>query len=256
MAKPWIGIPTRFRDSGEPAAGEPIDAIRRYVDAVLWAGGLPVMIPTFAPLSAVQGYRDRLDGILLPGSPTDINPALFGEEPHPKLGKLFPERDALDFYLLEYGEQAHLPVLGICFGAQSLNVFRGGKLIQDIPSVVPEAAHHDDHGEPEQPARHRVHLNKGSLLARLAGSDAVDVNSFHHQAISMPGKNLQVVATAPDGVIEAVEDTTGRFFIGVQWHPERNFQDDAFSQALFTAFVEQAGGGFAPRSGAGTLAGG
>ena len=179
MAKPWIGIPTRFRDSGEP-----VDEIRRYLDAVIWAGGLPVMIPTFAPLSVVQGYRERLDGILLPGSPTDIDPAIFGEERHPKLGKLLPERDALDLFLLEYGEQARLPVLGICFGAQSLNVFRGGKLVQDIPAVVASAVFHDDHGEPEQPARHRVRLDKDSLLARLAGSDALDVNSFHHPIFS------------------------------------------------------------------------
>jgi putative glutamine amidotransferase len=236
MAKPWIGIPTRFRDSGEP-----VDEIRRYLDAVLWAGGLPVMIPTFTPLSVVQGYRERLDGILLPGSPTDIDPAIFGEKPHPKLGKMLPERDALDLFLLEYGEKEQLPVLGICFGAQSLNVFRGGKLIQDIPSVVPAAAFHDDHGEPQQPGRHTVRLGKDSLLARLAGADALEVNSFHHQAISEPGKNLDVVATAPDGVIEGVEDTTGKFFVGVQWHPERGFQDDAFAKALFTAFVEEAG---------------
>jgi putative glutamine amidotransferase len=236
MAKPWIGIPTRFHDSGEP-----VDAIRRYVEAVLSSGGLPVMIPTFAPLSVVQGYRDRLDGILLPGSPTDIDPATFGEEPHPRLGKLLPERDALDFFLLEYGERMRLPVLGICFGAQSLNVFRGGKLVQDIPSVVPAAAFHNDHGEPEQAARHTVRLKEDSLLARLAGSGALEVNSFHHQAVSVPGRNLQVVATAPDGVIEAIEDPTGQFFVGVQWHPERGFKDDAFARALFTAFVEEAG---------------
>jgi len=236
MAKPWIGIPTRFQDSGEP-----VDAIRRYVDAVIWAGGLPVMIPTFAPLPVVQDYRDRLGGILLPGSPTDMDPAIFGEERHPKLGKLLPERDALDFFLLEYGEIKRLPILGICFGAQSLNVFRGGKLIQDIPSIVPSAVAHDDHGEPSHPARHPVELAKGSLLARLAGADVMDVNSFHHQAIAEVGKNLRVVARASDGVIEGVEDTTGKFFVGVQWHPERGFHDDAFAKALFTAFVEEAG---------------
>jgi putative glutamine amidotransferase len=235
MAKPWIGIPTRFHDSGEP-----VDAIRRYVEAVLWAGGLPVMIPTFAPLSVAEEYRGRLDGILLPGSPTDIDPAIFGEQPHPKLGKLLAERDALDFSLLEYGETQQLPVLGICFGAQSLNVFRGGNLIQDIPSVVPGAAFHDDHGDPQQPARHTVRLAKNSLLARLAGAEAVEVNSFHHQAISEPGRNLQVVATAPDGVVEGIEDTTGKFFVGVQWHPERGLKDDAFAKALFTAFVQEA----------------
>src|SRR5437868_3240543 len=118
MRKPWIGIPTRFRDSGEA-----VDEIKRYLDAVFWAGGLPVMIPTYAPLDQARDYFDRLDGILLPGSPTDIDPAIFGEAPHPKLGKLLPERDALDFALLKHGEEAEIPVLGICFGAQSLNVY-------------------------------------------------------------------------------------------------------------------------------------
>jgi putative glutamine amidotransferase len=235
MVKPWIGIPTRFRDSGEP-----VDEIRRYLDAVLWAGGLPVVIPTHTPLPLAQDYFERLDGILLPGSPTDIDPAIFGEKPHPKLGKMLPERDALDFSLLKYGEEARLPVLGICFGAQSLNVFRGGKLVQDIPSVVPTPVFHDDHGKPAQEARHTVRLNKDSLLARLAGADAVDVNSFHHQAVSEPGKDLRVVATAPDGVIEAVEDTSGKFFLGVQWHPERGLQNDPFAQALFRAFIDAA----------------
>jgi putative glutamine amidotransferase len=235
MAKPWIGIPTRFRDSGEP-----VDEIRRYLDAVLWAGGVPIVIPTHTPIDRVPDYFERIDGILLPGSPTDIDPAIFGEKRHPKLGKMLPERDALDFALLKHSEQAHLPVLGVCFGAQSLNVFRGGKLVQDIPSVVPAPVFHDDHGEPEQPARHVVRLKTESLLGRLAGSDAVEVNSFHHQAISQAGKDLAVVATAPDGVVEAVEDTTGKFFVGVQWHPERGFQQDAFAQRLFRAFVAAA----------------
>jgi len=198
------------------------------------------MIPSFLPPASALEYVDRLDGILLPGSPTDIDPVRYGEEPHPGLGKMFPERDALDFALLEHSEKANLPVLGICFGAQSLNVFRGGKLIQDIPSSVSDAVFHDDHGEPQEPARHVVRLKKGSLVGRLAGLEAVEVNSFHHQSVSQPGRNLAVTATAPDGVIEAIEDVTGKFFVGVQWHPEREFQDNAFSMALFRAFVGEA----------------
>jgi putative glutamine amidotransferase len=235
MVKPWIGIPTRFRDSGEP-----VDEIRRYLDAVLWAGGVPVVIPTHTPLDRVPDYFERIDGILLPGSPTDIDPSIFGENPHPKLGKLLPERDALDFSLLRFAEQSDMPVLGICFGAQSLNVFRGGKLVQDIPAIVTAPVFHDDHGQPEMPARHVVRLKRESLVARLAGSESMEVNSFHHQAVASPGKNLEVVATAPDGVIEAVEDPTGRFFVGIQWHPERGFHEDAFAQRLFKAFVDAA----------------
>ena len=199
------------------------------------------MIPTFAPAGVLREYVSRLDGILLPGSTSDIDPARFGEAPHPRLGKRVPEREALDFALLEHSDQANLPVLGICFGAQSLNVFRGGTLVQDIPSIVSSPVFHDDHGEPEQPARHIVRMNAGSLVAALAGKDAMEVNSFHHQSVGKVGANLRAVATAPDGVVEAVEDTSGRFVIGVQWHPERGFQEDAFAKALFTAFVQAAG---------------
>jgi len=199
------------------------------------------MIPTFGPTAVLREYVTRLDGVLLPGSSSDIDPARFGEAPNPRLGKMVPERDAMDFVLLEYSDQAKLPVLGICFGAQSLNVFRGGTLVQDIPSIVASPLFHDDHGEPEQPARHPVRMTKDSLLARLAGEETVEVNSFHHQSVATVGSNLRAVATAPDGVIEAIEDVNGRFVVGVQWHPEREFQHDAFAKALFMEFVREAG---------------
>jgi len=230
--KPWIGIPTRSYEKTNS-----IGQNRPYVEAVLWAGGLPLFIPSVDP-PVVQAYLDRIDGVLLPGSPTDINPSHYGAEPHSKLGKPSPERDAADFALLEFAEREKLPVFGICFGVQSLNVFRGGSLVQDIPSVVSNPATHDREGDPA--ARHIVHLTEGSLVARLAGSRDVEVNSFHHQAIEKPGRNLRVVATAPDGVIEGVEDTTGRFIVGVQWHPEREWSADPFSRALFTAFLKEA----------------
>lgn len=208
----------------------------------MWAGGLPVMIPTFSPPDVVNEYVARLDGVLLPGSSSDIDPARYGQMPHGRLGKMIPDRDALDFALLEHSDRAGLPVLGICFGAQSLNVFRGGSLIQDIPSVVAGAVFHDDHGEPQQPARHPVRMGEGSVLARLAGSEVVEVNSFHHQSVGLVGANLRSVATAPDGVIEAIEDVGERFVVGVQWHPERSFRDDTFAKALFSEFVQQAAG--------------
>jgi putative glutamine amidotransferase len=199
------------------------------------------MIPTFAPATVATEYLTRLDGVLLPGSASDIDPACYGQAPHPHMGKSVPEREALDFALLGLAEKSGLPVLGICFGAQSINVFRGGTLVQDIPSIVSGAVFHDDHGEPEQSARHSIQLSRGSLLARLAGTEALEVNSFHHQAVAEPGANLRAVATSPDGVIEAVEDTAGRFVVGVQWHPERGLQENAFSRALFTAFIQEAG---------------
>jgi putative glutamine amidotransferase len=198
------------------------------------------MIPTFVTPADMLEYASRLDGVLLPGSSSDIDPARYGEQPHPRLGKMVPDRDALDFALLEHSEKAQLPVLGICFGAQSLNVFRGGTLLQDIPALVEKPVPHDDGGDPKQPARHFVRLTRGSLLERLAGKDLVEVNSFHHQSAGQVGRNLQTVATAPDGVIEAIEDTNGRFVVGVQWHPERGYREDGFSQALFARFVQEA----------------
>jgi putative glutamine amidotransferase len=227
--KPWIGIPTRYH-----AETKIIGQIRHYLDAVIDAGGIPLLIPTVESASIVGDYLEQADGILLPGSPTDIDPKFYGAEPHPKLGKLYPERDSTDFALLKYAEATKLPVLGICFGVQSLNVFRGGSLVQDIPSVVSCALTHDE-------STHAVRLEPGSLLAGLAGREGtldIDVNSFHHQSIDRPGHNLQIAAKSPDGVIEAVEDVTGRFVVGVQWHPERGWQDSEFSRRLFSAFVQ------------------
>lgn len=234
MERPWIGIPTRYHEKSEY-----IGQIRHYLDAVLWAGGLPLMIPTTDDRDIVREYVRRVQGILLPGSPTDIDPKHYGATPHEKLGKLYPERDTTDFTILNYAEERNLPLLGICFGVQSLNVYRGGSLIQDIPVLVKQAVQHEaDDGKP--PARHTVQIEETSLIGKLSGQSEMDVNSYHHQSIEKPGRNLTPVAFAPDGVIEAVEDTNGRFIVGVQWHPERGWKDDEFSKKLFSTFIEQA----------------
>jgi putative glutamine amidotransferase len=233
--KPWIGIPTRYHEKSEY-----IGQIRHYLDAILWAGGLPLMIPTVADRAIVAEYVARVEGILLPGSPTDIDPAHYGAPAHKKLGKLYPERDATDFAILDFVEsQPTMPVLGICFGIQSLNVHRGGTLVQDIPALVEKPVKHDE-DSPHPAARHMVRIAEGSLVERLAGASQMEVNSYHHQAIEKPGQNLRPVAFANDGVIEAVEDTTGRFIVGVQWHPERGWKEDPFAKALFSKFIEQA----------------
>jgi putative glutamine amidotransferase len=235
MENPWIGIPTRYHEKSEY-----IGQIRHYLDAILWAGGLPLMIPTVDDSAIVAEYVQRVDGILLPGSPTDIDPSRYGAASHRKLGKLYPARDATDFAILDLAEsQRNIPVLGICFGIQSLNVHRGGSLVQDIPELVEQPVTHDeDDGKPA--ARHMVRIAENSLIGRLAGRSEIEVNSYHHQAVERPGRNLRPVAFANDGVIEAVEDTTGRFIVGVQWHPERGWKEDPFSKALFSTFIEQA----------------
>src|ERR1051325_4891608 len=234
MDRPWIGVPTRYHEKSEY-----IGQIRHYLDAILWAGGLPLMIPTTDDREVVREYVDRVHGVLLPGSPTDVDPKHYGTVPHPKLGKIYPEREITDFTILESVEKKDLPMMGICFGIQSLNVYRGGSLVQDIPALLQKPAVHDaDDGKP--PARHMVRIAEDSLIGRLAGRSDVEVNSYHHQSIENVGRNLRAVAYAPDGVVEAVEDTTGRFIVGVQWHPERGWEDDPFSKSLFTAFIDQA----------------
>ena len=235
MEKPWIGIPTRYHEKSEY-----IGQIRHYLDAILWAGGLPLMIPVAGDRETVRQYAQRMHGVLLPGSPTDVDPKHYAAIPHAKLGKLYPERDATDFAILDLVEhQKDLPVLGICFGIQSLSVHRGGSLVQDIPSLICQPLTHDeDDGKP--PACHMVRIAEDSLIGRLAGRPQMEVNSYHHQSVASPGRNLRPVAFASDGVIEAVEDTTGRFVVGVQWHPERVWKEDPFSRALFSSFIEAA----------------
>ena len=234
MEKPWIGIPTRYHEKSEY-----IGQIRHYLDAILWAGGLPLMIPTTADRDVTNEYVSRVQGVLLPGSPTDIDPKRYSAPPHEKLGKMYPERDATDFAILDFVQQNNLPLLGICFGIQSLNVHRGGSLVQDIAAVVDKPLIHDeDDGKP--PARHLVRFAEESLIRKLSGRSEMEVNSYHHQSIAKTGRDLRAVAFAPDGVIEAVEDTTGRFIVGVQWHPERGWKDDPFSKALFTRLIAEA----------------
>ncbi|PYS40513.1 MAG: gamma-glutamyl-gamma-aminobutyrate hydrolase [Acidobacteria bacterium] len=235
MEKPWIGIPTRYHEKSEY-----IGQIRHYLDAILWAGGLPLMIPTVDDRAIIADYIKRVDGVLLPGSPTDIDPKHYGAAAHDRLGKLYPERDATDFAILDLVDsEPNMPVLGICFGIQSLNVHRGGSLVQDIPALVESAVTHDEDND-KPAARHMVRIAEDSLIGRLAGRAQLEVNSYHHQAVEKPGRNLRPVAFANDGVIEAVEDTAGRFIVGVQWHPERGWKEDPFSKTLFSAFIEQA----------------
>ncbi len=233
MSKPWVGIPTRYDEKNKRFTQD-----RYYLDALNWAGSVPVLIPVGSDQALIAEYADKLDAVFLPGSPTDIDPVHYGREPHEKLGRVFADRDRTDFLLLDIAECHNLPVLGICYGAQSLNVYRGGSLIQDIPSEIPAALAHDLDGEPKEIKSHAVRLSEKGWLRRLNPAPGADVNSYHHQAIDVPGKNLGAVATAPDGVVEAVEDDRGRFTVGVQWHPETGWQTDSFARALFSAFVE------------------
>jgi len=213
---------------------------RDYSEAVHAAGGTPVHISLIPDPDYISSVIDSLDGILLPGSDSDVDPLRYGSEPHPRLGTVQPIKDKTDLLVLEEVEKRNLPLLAICFGMQVLNVSRGGTLIQDIGAQVPNAIKHEQ-GAPRDRPSHSVTLASTSLLANLAGTEKALVNSHHHQAIETVGRELIPTAWASDGLVEAVEDSRGeRFVVGVQWHPEMGWQDDRLSQELFVRFVAEA----------------
>lgn len=213
---------------------------RYYSEAVEAAGGLPVHVSLIPNREYIAGVMAGIDGLLLPGSDSDMDPLRYGHEPRSQLGSVHPEKDATDLLALAEAETRGTPIFAICFGIQSLNVFRGGTLIQDIPSQHPNAINHNQ-GAPRERHSHGVRILDGSLLHQLAGSETAAVNSHHHQAIDTLGRELVATAWASDGLVEAVEDPrSDRFVVGVQWHPELAWERDPLSQTLFARFVDEA----------------
>lgn len=213
---------------------------RHYSEAVEAAGGLPVHISLIPNRDYLTSLVKELDGILLPGSDSDVDPLRYGHQPHRKLGTVQPLKDETDLIVLEEVEKHAIPLFAICFGMQVLNVSRKGTLIQDIASQVPDAINHEQ-GAPRERPSHHIQFLPTSRLRTLAAEDNPVVNSHHHQAIETVGENLMAAAWAKDGLIEALEDSRPeRFALAVQWHPELGWEKDALSQSLFTRFVSEA----------------
>ena len=214
---------------------------RYYSEAVEAVGGVPVHICLIPRRDYINSVLEGLDGVLLPGSDSDVDPTRYGQEPHINLGSVHPLKDETDALVLEEIERRGLPLLAICFGMQMLNVTRGGTLIQDICAQLPEAIKHQQ-GLPRDRRSHRVRLQKGSMLRALSEAESVLVNSHHHQAIETVGRDLIATAWTADGLIEALEDTRAeRFVMAVQWHPEMGWEGDEFSRAIFKKFLTAAG---------------
>jgi putative glutamine amidotransferase len=237
MSKPRIAIP--IPTSFDPEYNE--RSWPQYAKAVERSGGEPIPVPLGDPAAAEEMARS-CDGVLLPGSGADVEPAKFGQERDPNSANPDPQREQIDTLLLEAAEQQSKPVLAICFGAQILNVWRGGSLIQHLPE---SPVSHRQRGVVEA---HQADVAAGSMLASAAclngGRNRIAVNSSHHQAIESAGNGLRIVAKSPeDGVIEAVEDASGKqFLLGVQWHPERTYDEAPESKAIFDRFITEASG--------------
>ena len=250
LSRPRVGVP--WRTAAEEAANQRAK-IEKYLQAVERAGGEPVLLSLVSGADYLKREAENLDAVLLSGSPADIEPAHYGAKRHRATENADPARERTDFALLEHTLAIGKPVLAICYGIQSLNVFLGGTLVQDIPTELgtkvchsPErvrallgARQNDDElpGGGEAPdAMHAASFESGRLPA-LSGGPQADVNSSHHQSVLAPGRGLRVTARAPDGVIEAVEWTEGsNWVVGVQWHPER-MPGDALARALFRDLV-------------------
>lgn len=241
--RPRIAIPMPHSTDREYAER----AVPQYERAVVTAGGDPLRIDLNQKPSAIREIARNCAGMLLPGSNADVDPARFGQTRSEHTAAADTLREDADFLLLEEAYSANKPVLCICYGLQSLNVFRGGSLIQHIPDFLPsEKRGKINHEAGKQVAvAHSVEIDEGSLLARVAGSGGnadrmlIPVNSSHHQSADAIGSGLRLVARCPDdGIVEAIEGTSkDHFVLAVQWHPERSVDADEASRRIFRALV-------------------
>lgn len=215
----------------------PCEKLHDYEEAVRRAGG-DVRVLDRAIDRPADVIRE-VDGLLLSGG-GDVLPSIYGEAAHQKFSAAEPGRDDYELELARRAVEADLPLLAICRGIQVLNVARGGSLVQDIEDQIGTSVNHTIR-EPAVTIAHDVWISEGSLLARVMRDriegDTCPVNSRHHQAPKTPGEGLVVSATAPDGVVEAIEDPSRRFCLGVQWHPENFYRTGEFRE-LFEAFIE------------------
>lgn len=240
MPKPLIAITVESdRNPDDPRSGGILRLNWNYAEQVARAGGNPILIP---PTADMEQIAEIIDGWLIPGG-RDIDAKYFGQENHPEAETADPSRFEAERRLYE-AAPIDLPIFGICYGCQFLNVVRGGTLIQHLPDVVGTV----HTGGPLQ----AYALDPDSTLARVAKTEHIEGMSYHHQAVGSLGKSLHVVGKSDDGVVEAIEADDRPWLIGVQWHPERT-PDDRATQNLFLEFVEAAKRFQRARAGAATV---
>lgn len=241
--RPIIGVTTQTLQAidGIPSGLPQSDVMnQRYYIAVALAGGAPILIPLLDDEpEALRAVYDACDGVLIPGG-VDVDPKHFNEEPHPKLGRIDGARDRVEMHVTRWAVEDQKPLLGLCRGLQVINVTLGGTLYQDLEAQYPDAIKHDyfpTYGYDRDHLAHEVTLAKGSRLRHLMELERISVNSMHHQGIKTLAPSLVASATAPDGLIEAVESTNDHFLVGVQWHPEVFEMTDPHTRHVFREFI-------------------
>ncbi len=239
--KPIIGITTGENvNLKEPWAPIVYGQKHTYSDAIIAAGGIPLLIP-FMPEAQLRSLYDRLDGLFFAGG-NDISPQLYGEQTSPLTRDISPERDRVEMLLMKWAIADNKPIFAICRGFQMLNVHLGGSLYQDIATELPHASDHEFslHEKDYKPIAHTLTITPHSRLALIIHSDTLNANSRHHQGIKKLSHELNAVARSEDGLIEAVEHPQRSFVMGVQCHPESLYQADEKWEAVFKTFVNEA----------------
>ncbi len=237
MPKPLIGITTR---NGKDGDGHPTTTLQHsYSLAVLQAGGIPIPIPSMLPADDFLDLYSRLDGILFSGG-GDVSLEYFDGSDHPRIGEVDEKRDTTEITLMRTAVQDKKPLLGICRGAQVMNVALGGTLYTHIIDQLKGAVDHDYPGSLRRTIVHPVNVDESSRAAEIFGETLLHVNSLHHQGLKDIAPGLKVVGYAPDGLPEVVELPGHPYAVGVQWHPEW-LTDQPAMQRLFKSFVKAAG---------------
>ncbi len=233
---PLVGVTTSITVGQTPERAYVNSA---YLHAVQQAGGVPVLLPPQLSKASLERLVRGLDALLLTGG-GDVDPATFGEAPHPTLYEVAPARDALETQVTLIALEKKTPLLAICRGIQVLNVVLGGSLHQDVATEPGTQIQHSQKEAREQ-TTHKVTVTPRSRLGRVLGAEDLEVNSFHHQVIKSLGRGLVPVAWAPDKLVEGVElDDDSQFVLGVQWHPEHLVGNSEPARRLFSALVTAA----------------
>ena len=244
--RPVIGVTTQTLqaiDGIPPLLPHSVVMNERYYIAAAQAGGAPVLVPLLdEDLDTLREVYDTLDGVLIPGG-VDMDPALFGEAPHPKLGRVDEARDRVEMQLTRWAIDEGKPLLGLCRGLQVINVTLGGTLYQDLEAQYPDAIKHDyfpTYGFTRDHLAHDVTVTAGSRLRDVLARDRITVNSMHHQGIKTLAPALVANAVAPDGLVEGVELPGAPFCVGVQWHPEVFEMVNPDTRHVFREFIAAA----------------